>query len=63
MITTEADIEKIKLQAKNLAIRAFNVRSEILKDVSGNNVNINLLVVISKDGKEEVRREIEDELQ
>lgn len=42
VITTEADIEKLKIQAKNLAIRAVTAKAKILKDDPGTNINVNI---------------------
>lgn len=62
VITTEADIEDLKIKAKRLAIQAVNAKAKILKDDSGNNVNIGLPVVITNEEKEQLEKEIEDEL-
>jgi hypothetical protein len=61
---SDVEIERLKIQAKRLAVQAVKVRSDILKeDPEPPNVNLNYLpVIIQHDEEKELKKEIEDEL-
>jgi len=62
VVTTEADIEKIKIQAKGLAIRAVIAKAKILKDDPTPPGVILPAVVIDKNEEDQLNKEIVDEL-
>ncbi|MDR1018655.1 MAG: hypothetical protein LBM02_08150 [Lachnospiraceae bacterium] len=63
-VNSEVEIERLKIQAKRLAIQAVKTKADILKTDPGGDDNIKYLpVIISSDEEEKLREEIEDELQ
>ncbi|MDR3063824.1 MAG: hypothetical protein LBU40_06795, partial [Methanobrevibacter sp.] len=60
-VNSEVDIEKLKIQAKRLAIQAINMKSKFLQS-EPDTEKIIVPIILDSDEEEKLRNEIENEL-